>query len=216
MIDELRNDIRTRLESAKHPSLLCSFGKDSLLLLHITHEIKPDIPIIYFGDKLTAQAEQTIKALDLTVFSYAPADRYLVPNGNGLALIDEYSFGQARVPLVNEIVEGKCSHMIPTMRTPLFNYKFDLTLAGYKRGESCPAVGTSFPQEIDLGVTRIYSPLFNWTDCEVFNALDDMGIAYSRDSDRWEMCRDCLNEIENYEWNRALSLSAFRTRFQFH
>lgn len=214
MINQVQKEVREILSTAKSPALFCSFGKDSLLLLHLAREVNPDIPIFYFGDELTNFAEEVVKREDLTVWNYAPADRYIIPNGDGLALIDEYSLRDVRFPVVTPIVEGEnCKHAVPELRTFAFNYRYDVTLWGYKQNETCEAVSVSFSQEINLGTTRLIAPLFNWTDDQVLNALQHLNIPYIEESDEMEFCSDCLSAIINSEWDKEASLMAFRNKF---
>ena len=216
MIDEARRHIRESLSQAKNPALLCSFGKESLVLLKLTREIKPDISIFYFGDKLSRLAETIIKDDDLQVYSYAPADRYLVPNGDGYSLIDEYSFGQVRVPLISDLKLGENCELekLPTVRTSLFNWQSDLTLWGYRALDVHPLVKIRFPQRFPLGDTVMDAPLWNWTERDVFNAVEELRISYEPEQSEVEVCGRCFEEINQTIDNEAV-LTAFNQRFSF-
>jgi len=124
--------ITETLARAKSPCVLSSFGKDSQLLLHLVREQRKDIPVYFFGDSLPTFAKQFIIDESLTVLNYAPADRYLVPNGEGLALVDEYSLGRVRIPMLSEVVQGEnCVHGVSETRTPYFNFAHDVVFWGY-------------------------------------------------------------------------------------
>src|ERR1043165_1863071 len=99
----LLDTIADLFATARNPALLCSFGSDSTLLLHFARQVRRDVPVYYFGDDLPEFAQQLVIDDDLTVFSYAPADRYLVPRSKGLALIDEYDINGQRVPMVSKV-----------------------------------------------------------------------------------------------------------------
>lgn len=215
MIDLAKNYIRESLTSAKNPALLVSFGKDSMLLLEIAREVKPDISLLWFGDKLSSFAESTIKENDLCVYSYAPADRYLVPNADGYSLIDEYSFGKTRVPLVSDLVKSeKCEiENLPTVRTSQFNYPFDLTLWGYRREDSHPLIEAKFPKKFQLGDTVMDAPLWNWSESEVYNALAELRIPFEAETNEIEVCASCLEQIK--ELVSEDSLTSFQHRFNW-
>lgn len=214
-MDATRRYIKNVLAQAKNPSLLVSFGKDSLLLLHLVREIKPNISIFWFGDKLSRFAESVIKDNDLQVYSYAPADRYLVPNGDGYSLIDEYSFGQSRVPLVSDLFKSDlCELNLPAIRTPLFNWQSDITFWGGKATDSHPLIGHLPAKEFQLGDTKMVAPLWTYSDEDVFECLEAMAIPYEPETNDIPVCQACLDEIEA-TMDREASLGAFRGRFQF-
>lgn len=205
------------IKKAQRPALFLSFGKDSLLLLHLVRAVRPDIAIYYFGDDLSSFAEQFIMDNDLTVMNYAPVDRYLVPNGDELALIDEYALNDTRIPLVTPIVKGNdCQHGLPEKRTPAFSYGHDLTLWGYKRGESCDAVGVDFPKEMNIGGSKFIAPLYEMTDADVFEALETLGIDYEPEKNEIEFCDECINAVISSDWDRDAALAGFQSRFGFN
>jgi hypothetical protein len=212
-----RQYIQTVLAQAKSPSLLCSFGKDSQLLQHLAREVKPDIPIYYFGDELPEFAGQFILDNDLTVYNYAPVDRYLVPNGEGIALVDEYSLGKVRLPMLSAVIKGDaCQHGVSEQRTPYFRFPHDVVFYGYKHEETMPAVGISFEKEVQIGDLQLVAPLYEMTDADVFEALEYLEISYADDSDETEFCEECLDAIIHSDWDRQAALANFRTRFQLN
>lgn len=215
MIDEARSYIRESLSQAKNPSLLCSFGKESLVLLSLVREVKPDISIFWFGDRLSRFAELIIKQYDLQIFSYAPADRYVVPRKDGYSLIDEYSFGETRVPLISDLIESDvCELNLSTARTLLFNWRADVTLWGYRALDTHPLVGIRFPQRFPLGPTTMDAPLWKWSEEDVFSAINELGISYEPETNDIAVCSHCLDEI-NATIDRETTLNTFQQRFSF-
>ena|ERR1043165_4304398 len=208
------------LNSARNPALLCSFGSDSTLLLHFARQVRRDIPVYYFGDDLPEFAQQLVINDDLTVFSYAPADRYLVPHDEELALIDEYDINGQRVPMVSKVKvsRGTCaveSDERNRQRTPSFYFPHDLVLWGYKLSDHVELIDTTFEREIQIGHTRFVAPLYDLTTDQVLNALDALGLGYVT-SDDAEICDECLNAIVNSDWDRDAALAGFRSRFNYN
>ena len=205
------------IQEAKRPALLLSFGKDSLLLHCLAKQVRSDIALYYFGDTLSEFATQMIIDNDLTVFNYAPVDRYVVPNGEGVALVDEYILNGTRVPFVSPIVKGDgCTHTLSLTRTPAFRYPHDLTLWGYRKLDWQDAVNTVFPCENIVGGSRFIAPLYEMTDADVFEALETLEIPYGDERNEIEWCDECLTAVIGDDWDRAASLSAFRNRFSFN
>ena len=217
MIEETRQQIRNILAEAKAPALFCSFGKDSLLLLHLAREAGFTGAIYYFGEELTETGKKMVIEDDLTVFSWPASDRYLIPNGNELALVDEYLVGTTLVPSISRVVKGNdCSHGEFQQFLKPFHYPHDITLTGYKQGETCEAIGISFDREIDIGTTKLVAPLFDWTDDDVFAALETLGIEPPPSDNEVEFCDECLNLISISDWDRDAALAGFRSRFNFN
>lgn len=212
MIEEAKSYIRETLAQAVNPSLLCSFGRESSLLLYLVRSIRPETTVIWFGDKLPTLAEIMLKSDNsLAVMNYPPADRYFVANADGYSLIDEYSFGQTRVPMISDVVEGKCELKFPMQTLPLFRYNADVTLWGYRAEDNHPLVNTVFPQRFTLGNTVMDAPLYDWSEADVYNALDTLHIPYEPETNTIAVCEDCLREISATVGSDSLSI--FQQRF---
>ena len=241
-MNRARDIIRDVLAEAEHPAVLMSFGKDSQLLLALVREVKPDVPCIWFKSGLTPArqrfAKSQILTLDLEVWSWEPADVYVVPNGEGLSLVREQAFGSQTFPVLSDIEEGgTCIADVAAGRTPALYPHFTHLLLGYKDSDShdalggpgfCPADGWA------LGRAKVYAPLRAMSDEEVWQAIREMGVPYdvSRydeggpDPDSLPACTACLKEgagevfcrkenafIPRVEWDRRESLRAFRQKF---
>lgn len=202
-----------QLSNATSPAILVSFGKDSLLLLHLARKVRPDTTIYYFNDDLSPFAQRVIIENNLTVLRYAPADRYIVPNGDGIALVDEYAINDTLLPVISPIVTGdSCKHSLPTRRTSTFRFNHDLALWGYKQSDHMEAVGTTFEKENMVGEVRFIAPLYGLTDADVYNALDELKIPYQNERNEIEWCQGCIDLVVQ-DWDREASLTAFRSRF---
>lgn len=208
----MQQSVNSALAQAANPALLCSFGKDSLLLLQLALDSGFTGPVYYLGEYLPKHAEQVVVNRSLTVYSWPATNRYVVPNGDGLAQVDEYLLGETLLPLVSPVVKGDdCTHGQWSRFTRPFHWQHDVTLTGYKRGETCTAVGRDFPAEVNIGITRLVSPLFEFSDSDVVAALgheppDDNAVEY---------CAECLRFI-NDNLNRNAALANFRRRFNFN
>ena len=240
-LEKVRSLISEWLNIATSPVLLCSFGKDSMLLLSLIREVK-DIPLIWYrSDLIVSQrefAERIIIEWDLTVFGYAPAVRYFLPNGNGLSLINDYSMSNDRFPVVVDVEHSdRCCLTISQQRTPFFSYDFDVTFTGYKNTDThlifeglevLPEDGFQF------GGTKFYAPLRDLTDEDVWTLIRELKVPFdekryagndSFNPDLLLACTRCLQstsgvfcpeqqkEIPAYQWDKQGALDAFRARF---
>lgn len=206
--------IKEVLASAKNPALMLSFGKDSVLLLKYAQDAGFNGTIYHWGNELSDFAEDFILSNDLTVFSYAPVDRYLLPSGDGLALIDEYALNNHRVPTVRDVVKGdKCDHGVLKQTTSAFRFPHSVTLWGYRAVDDVPVIGMTLAKEIEVGGTKFIAPLYEMSDAQVYAELDELGLSYEEDNSV-EFCDHCLDVINNSNWDREESLTSFRQRFQ--
>jgi hypothetical protein len=232
MINKTRAQISGALKGAKNPAVLCSFGKDSLLLLYLCREVNPNVNVIWYSADASKEqrafASKVIKLWGLTVYSYSPASRYFLPKGGGLVLTDEYSFGGEWMPMLTDISEGqRCAAGLSKERTPYFAYPFDVTLSGWKKTDEQFVIGgIDVPADgFRLGPTAFYSPFRDWTDAEVLEAIKQLRIPYEAVDDTLSLCTACLQSTEPVycpeaqkvinpvAWQPQQRLAEFRERF---
>jgi len=179
-------------------ALLCSFGKDSLVLLRTVLDMGHKPTIIWFRDHLNPFAAKIIREWDLEVVGYAPSARYQVEN----TLVSEYAIGNARLPLLQDISEQ--GQPVNKVTTPRFDYGWDTTLFGYRKSDSHPLVPVTFEPEFQLGPTKMIAPLYDLSDREIFRLTNEMGIP------RETICDDVLpSEFP------VISTQFFQERFGF-
>lgn len=240
-----RQIIKEVLDRAECPALLCSFGKDSMLLLSLIREVK-QIPLIWFRSGLSSEqerfAKQIIRDWDLIVWSWEPSDVYVLPNDKGFTLVREQAFGVHRLPLLTDIEPGsKCVFSFPAVRTRSLFPHFDYIFAGWRDsdpdGEGCYWITgpTPFPEDgYSLGKAKVYAPLRHLKDSEVWQAIRELNVPVAdryqgeidTKPDSFSFCTNCLSSetlcpetgemIPKVDWNPQASLDAFRQRFAFN
>lgn len=241
MIEKAKEIIREALEGAECPAVLCSFGKDSMLLLHLVREVLGYFPVvIWFHTGLSSKkfARRMIVELDLHVWSWQPADVYVLPKAEGLSLIREQAFGDERFPVLADIEDGtECIGDFPQARTPALYPHFDRLFIGYKDTDSHWTLGgTGFCPEDGwtLGKAQVYAPIRYMDDNEVWEAIKVLGVPTDeerylqngQDPDTISCCHACLKEgtedvfcpkegkmIERVSWQPRERLVDFRRRF---
>lgn len=205
----------TELMSAERPAILFSGGKDSLVLLDMVREARPDIAVIHFYDGLNPEIEKVICGWNLNVLSWHPAAQYLIPWNEGIALVSEYSFGEARLPVLRDVVpdDRRCDlEKITPQRTPHFDYPFDLTLWGYRKSDELhPVMPNYFPKMFRLGPTTMLAPLYEWETIDVIEAAQRL--PFTPCSDALTACARCLEVLKN--WDRQGAQEFFVKRFGY-
>lgn len=225
-LDKARKIISDALNTARFPIVLWSGGKDSQLLLKLVNDVR-ETPALWFRSvdrKRNRFAEQFIADSGLTAYSWEPADRFILPNGEGMSLIEEYAFGHRKVPFVSDIAPGeRCAVNLSKDRVAFVNYDFDVTFAGTKKSDSHSLVT---PPE------GFVYPLWEMSDVEVWEAIRAMEIPVEesvydeREPDGPALCTRCLipgsdevfcpdaqRFIPRFVWDQPAALAAFNTRF---
>ena len=218
------------LESACSPIVAWSGGRDSMLLLNLARQVKPDIPVLWLKHNVSKSwrhwCESIIMEWDLTVFSYPASDTYVVPNGNGLTLIDEYSFGPDMMPVLTDVSAGvDCAVKASHATVASFAYPWTETLTGYRDTDYHTVLDRHYfpPDGTQFGNTRLYAPIRQLTDDDV--ARLGAHLPQPPSDDTLPLCTNCLQGrgsvwcpdagtyINSINWSPAESLAAFRQRF---
>lgn len=233
-MDTARTNITRMLEDSECPAVLSSFGKDSMLLLHLVQEVRSDTSVLWFRTGLDERfaRQQIARLMDIgvTVFSYAPADIYLLARGLEHTLVTEYAFGTDMLPLLTDLTEGgECLLTKFPERLPELFQPWDVLLTGYKDSDTHWTVGHTklFEEGVTLGRAKVYAPIRHMSDDQVRAAIVELNIPYQRVHDELPVCTRCMERgdtdtvwcpdegrlIPRVSWDQQESLSAFRKRF---
>lgn len=218
--------------------LLWSGGLDSTLLLLAALRAQRSFTICQFRAFMTPEQLKRTDALiaetGITVYSYPFANRYLVGEGENIAVIFEYAVGDTVIPNIRDAIGGDiCVADIADASmtdSPLSTVRdWIVGTRGDDRHYAVP--GAMIPsQEWTSGGTRFYAPLHDWTRDEVVGALAGLGhgtdgVSEAEDTGNIAMCTVCLNgtgkvfcpkekaEIDAVVWNRELNTQLFRDKF---
>lgn len=171
--------LRTALDAARNPILCCSFGKDSVLVLHLIRELGYNIPVLIFQDWLTKYQKVFIKEMvekwKLTVFFYQP----LRAEKRGDSLVTYYNVAGRSLPVIQDIVtNGRCGLDLLNF-TPLpFNYIWDLTIVGSKNCDEHPLVSAPDFEAFNSDSHKMIMPLADWSHDEVWDYIIDNNVPY--------------------------------------
>jgi 3'-phosphoadenosine 5'-phosphosulfate sulfotransferase (PAPS reductase)/FAD synthetase len=240
-LKQARGIIENALNTSERPVVLCSFGKESLLLLALLrHYTEVDVLWYYTDDLAKAQkrfAHQIIRDWNLAVYTYQPSDRYYLPNDEGLTLVSEYSIGGEAFPVLQDIEHSdRCGLEISSERTPYFAYHWPVTFWGLKSSDEHFITGRPFvPDGTQVGSTRLYAPLRDFTDEDVWKLTRRLNLPFNEekyrgdskfDPDILHACTACFShdetvfcprlsrEVPPFVWDKAQALDSFRTRFR--
>lgn len=190
-------DIEDRLTRAEHPAILCSWGRDSSLLLYCARKINPAIPIYYLGDTLPPEAARLAVDEGVTIYSFAPQSAYVSRE----TLIEEYSFNGVVVPMLSNVAKSdQCTHgYLNRPVSESFFFPHDVVLWGYRHSDEHPLLpGVKFEPEIQIGHTRFIAPLYDLSDAEVATEINRLSLSYA-DDEPVEMCDSCLQALAGFQ-----------------
>lgn len=208
-MDHARRKVAEVLARSASPAVLSSFGKDSILLLWLVKQVRPNTPVIWFRTGQDERfARQVIRDWDLTAFGWAPADVYTLQQNGQRTLIHEYAIGTDRLPVLIDLdgSNGPCATDKFPFRTPAMYLPFDTLLVGWKDTDTHWAKGDAPLAEdgFRLGASQVVAPLRHMTDAAVRSAIIDHRIPFEPTPDELELCTECVS---------TMPLPEFRSRF---
>ena len=221
-MDQAVAKITETLAHSQSPAVLCSFGKDSLLLLDLVNEQWPNVPVIWFRTGLNeAFAKRTIIDRNLMVFSWAPAEVYLLRDRSNVTMIHEYGFGEHRLPVLIDMAPGRpCAATRFLYRTPSLYLPFDVLFVGWKDSDEHWVKGNA-PLAADgfsIGRAKGVAPLRHMTDDAVRAAIIERKIPYEPMPDELPICAACLAGDDCADSDEplpsTLAIDTFRSRFE--
>lgn len=183
----------------KRPVLLCSFGKDSMVLLWILKRMGMLLPVLFFEDpkfpRKFAFAHNIIESLNLEVYDYAPIRTSMLYGKNGIpAHVAEYhTNSRYTIVMPRNIIEydeGDEEYLcglefLSERPCSTFTFPWDVLLIGHKDVDEDQIFG-KVPLKTRVVVREegpVYAfPLKAWTHDDVWDYTDshDVPVQQSR------------------------------------
>jgi hypothetical protein len=209
--------IDDQLQKYAHPVLNCSFGKDSMVLLHLLYSHGIRMPVVYYRDpwfpRKNAFANLVIHNYLLEVHDYPPMRVSLLHGKQMVALVSEYSTGPNSVAAVlkntKEYQNGEdennylCAVNFLMRPCGTYNYPWDVALVGHKDVDEDQIYGViplhSPVVMRDEGPDFIF-PLKNWTHDEVWDYIEKYDVPYQ--ADRYDRANrtEWSDKTSNSDW----------------
>ena len=202
---QLQRQLRLALGRDATIVLLLSFGKDSLLLLHALQEMGVAFDCLWFDaladKKMLAFAERIIARHNLRVYSCSPADSFYARLQEQLYLVEGYSVNGRVIPALVAVDEtgaacgltSRLTHATQPVNT------WTVAISGAKHGDYTKFGGAERPALEQSGL-RVLTPLWDWTDVDVWRAIKKHGIEtdaaqyvrHEYDADQVSLCTRCF------------------------
>ena len=207
-VSQAHSLIKSALENSRNPAVMCSFGKDSIVVLHMVMQYKK-LKVVFhrhpFQHHRYEYAHKVISEWDLHVIDYAPAGTAVSENENETNIVSYYQVGQKPVYLPTGLVQTDCGKNtlcaldeVYGRPTGTFNYPFDLVFHGHKSVDVDPVLGgVPLFTDVALNVGSVSAayPIRHFTNEDVWSYIEDHDIpinhlAYERKEGKWVAKQD--------------------------
>lgn len=188
--------IKDRLDKSENPAVLCSFGKDSMVVLWIVRQVTKNLPVVFFKEPFFPKkyrfANEIIDVLDLTVYDFPPVFTGHVQNGDNFEVVNWYAgykgaylylpTGTHR-PTGGEKFLCAKKDLIGKPRVTGYNFPWDTIFVGHKDGDIDPILGTTSlkARTVKIKGMTLALPLKNWTDKDIWDYTREKGIPFNID-----------------------------------
>ena len=175
------------------PIILCSFGKDSMVMAHMIRRTWSNVPIIHWRETSQFQkydfADEIIREWNLTVFDYPPVANDVIYHdghfdGLGFRRVGDGLFYVAIELLkpTGELFSCAIRDILGRPVAQYFSYPWDLTFLGLKASDNDPILGAIKlnTDSFQLGTTTIIMPLREWTDEDIWEYTKKYDLPHDR------------------------------------
>lgn len=184
-----RKTITSALENSRNPAVMCSFGKDSMVVLHLVRQFK-NLKVIFHRESVQHHkyeyANKVMRDWNLHVIDYPPSATALSEGNGHMDVVNLYQVGSKTIYLPTELhhddkeQDTVCALSdIYGKMTGTVNYPFDLVFHGHKSSDSDPILG-SVPIFADVAFNsdapNIAYPIRHFTDNDVWAYIEDNNI----------------------------------------
>lgn len=221
-IDSARRLIEMARVNYARPVVMCSFGKDSLVLLHLAMEWgSPRWPVLFHREPAGRPekyrfAQEVIEQWSLTVYDYPPAGLSMTKGNGQIEVVNHYLQGEARCDLPTGIDPESEARIARGERflcgrddllrkpTGRMDFPWDAVLVGHRGDDKCPVHGDltlhAQVKQMPGGGDWIF-PLHDWTEADVWDYIQAEDVPYQRT--RYEQRREVENKALNPDYHCA-------------
>lgn len=208
--------IQSTLRGWKNPAVMCSFGKDSMVVLHLVRQVA-DLPVIFhrepFQHHKYAFASRVIKEWDLSIYDYLPVRTEVQEQDGEFEIVKHYQVG-ARTCSVPVGIREPAGRLICGLNDIYLcpkgsiAYPWDVVFHGHKSTDSDPIMG-DVPLGADsvraLDYASVSFPIRHFTDADVWEYTERFGLPvhgerYEKTAGGW---RERADKTDNPDYINA-------------
>lgn len=188
-VDWARKLIHSSLANARNPAIMCSFGKDSIVVLHLVMSIRK-LKVVFHREPFQHHkydyANRVMRDWGLHIIDYPPSATALAEGDSELEVVNYYQTGTSTTYLptgLRQDTSGKdlvCALSdIYLKPTGSINYPFDLVFHGHKSSDCDPILGeVRLYSDIatNVGAPSAAFPIRHFTDEDVWRYIEENGL----------------------------------------
>lgn len=165
-----------------HPAVLCSFGKDSMVMLHLVREAGYDWPVVCFQEEWLPRkwefAHRVAREWELTMHVWPPAAAWVYEYEGTMVLGSTWIVAGMPIAVPKDVEEdtepgARCGCDFLSRTRGSAELQADLLLIGHKdsdRDSVCGAVPLNQTYiEARDGMPAVVFPMRAWTDADVYD-----------------------------------------------
>lgn len=206
------------LALSKHSrsAVMCSFGKDSMVLLHLVRRIA-DLPVIFHREALQGRrlsfAHRVIEEWDLSVHDFVPNRTEVYQSGEDLEVVNLYPFGAKTCYLPIRFTDPKPGENFACALNDVYNkpvgayvYPWTCVFHGHKSSDvdalhGAVPINSDVVNQVDAPTTAF--PLRHFTDSDIWEYTEREGIPihharYKKVSGVWQEREDKTHNHDFY------------------
>lgn len=188
--------IKSTLAGFKNPAIMCSFGKDSLVVTHLTLRACGNLPVIFhrepFYSKKYRYANEVIEAWNLTVYDYPPHKSAIQQKGNEVEILGYYDIGGDKYCCLPTGICAPTGDEVPLCALQdvylkpkgRFAYPWDCVVVGHKSCDVDPfhgAVPLSADIGLNVGTSTPIFPIRDWSHQDVWDYIEGHNLPIHHD-----------------------------------
>lgn len=187
LITDAKRIFSESMRDHSRAALACSFGKDSIVLLHLFKELR--LPVVFYREPFFPvkyeYANKIIRDWNLVCYDYAACSVQMADGNGYVEIVRGYQIGEQTilVPVgIDKVESGEflCGRNdILNRPCGTFSFPWDMVLVGHKECDVDPLRG-AIPVALELKRNKnsasVCYPLKNWTDADIWIYIEKNGI----------------------------------------
>ena len=221
LIGKTRDFIFSELMHVERPAVACSFGKDSMVMLALVREVKLNIPVLYFEafEHPTKHAfvERITKEWRLNLYRPSARVREAIAKDGHIEVVELFELAPQRfmwfpIEAAEDYTpDAGCFCALEKIHQPTTSVamSFDAVFIGHRGDDVDPNYGAAplISDVVDPGGFRYLYPLKDWTEADIWEASQRLGIPQNEaryggdmaaNNDYYPLCTECLKVSDGF------------------
>ena len=194
MIKETLKIIEDVLVKSRNAIVLCSFGKDSMVMLHLIRQVWKEAPVLFFKEaffpKKYAFANKVILDWDLAVYDFPPFYTDFVSKGDSFEILNWYrGYGKALLYMPSGTHKYKAGEAFLCAKKDVlgkptaagYSFPWDTIFIGHKNNDKDPIFGiTGLKSDIvTVQAMTLALPIRHWSDADIWKYTIENNVPYN-------------------------------------